>query len=243
MSKMKEINYRHSQGCVGISDKYWLTALIPDQGNMVDINFKYYLKDTKNKYQTDFSGNNVIINAGESHTNESLVFAGAKKVALLDKYAEKYNIELFDRAVDFGILYFMTKPIFLALKYLYNILGNFGLAIIALTIMIRILLFPLANKSFKAISRMRGLHPKIMQIRENFKEDKQQMQKEIMKLYRTEKINPAAGCLPILVQIPIFFALYKVLFITIEMRHAPFYGWIYDLSAPDPTSIFNLFGL
>ena len=175
--------------------------------------------------------------------DRSNIYIGAKEVNLLDKYSNQLSIEMFDRAVDFGWFYVITKPLFLLLHKLSDLLGNVGLSILALTVLIRIVLFPLANKSFKSMSKMKILTPKMTEIRERYKTDKLKMQQEIMALYKSEKVNPLSGCLPILIQIPIFFALYKVLFVTLETRHAPFYGWVKDLSAPDPTTIFNLFGL
>ncbi|MAK09268.1 MAG: membrane protein insertase YidC [Rhodobacteraceae bacterium] len=229
-------------GWVGITDKYWLAALIPDQSTRIEGGFKAILKNIE-RYQAQYTSGELILESGEKVTINSNIFVGAKEVNLLDKYSKSLSIEMFDRAVDFGWFYIITKPLFLLLHKLSGWFGNVGLSILALTVLIRILLFPLANKSFKSMSKMKILTPKMTEIRERYKNDKLKMQQEIMSLYKTEKVNPLSGCLPILVQIPIFFALYKVLFVTLETRHAPFYGWVKDLSAPDPTTIFNLFGL
>tara|TARA_B100001123_G_scaffold438711_1_gene574060 strand:- start:288 stop:1958 length:1671 start_codon:yes stop_codon:yes gene_type:complete len=229
-------------GWIGITDKYWLTALIPEREKTTDFKFQS-IQDSTTRFQTDYIGPPVELMPGSISEFTSHLFAGAKEVSLLDDYASKFNINMFDRAVDFGWFYVITKPLFYLLHWLSGRLGNVGLAILALTVGIRIAMFPLANKSFKAMSRMKQLTPKMTSIRERYSDNKQQMQQEVMKLYKEEKVNPLAGCLPILVQIPIFFALYKVLFVTLETRHQPFYGWIEDLSAPDPYSIFNLFGL
>ena len=229
-------------GWVGITDKYWLAALIPDQRSRIEGGFKAVLKNIE-RYQAQYTSNEIVLEKGETASVKSNVFIGAKEVDLLDKYSNQLSIEMFDRAVDFGWFYVITKPLFLLLHKLSDLLGNVGLSILALTVLIRILLFPLANKSFKSMSKMKILTPKMTEIRERYKTDKLKMQQEIMALYKSEKVNPLSGCLPILIQIPIFFALYKVLFVTLETRHAPFYGWVKDLSAPDPTTIFNLFGL
>ena len=229
-------------GWVGITDKYWLAALIPDQRSRIEGGFKAVLKNIE-RYQAQYTSNEIVLEKGETTSVKSNVFIGAKEVDLLDKYSNQLSIEMFDRAVDFGWFYVITKPLFLLLHKLSDLLGNVGLSILALTVLIRILLFPLANKSFKSMSKMKILTPKMTEIRERYKTDKLKMQQEIMALYKSEKVNPLSGCLPILIQIPIFFALYKVLFVTLETRHAPFYGWVKDLSAPDPTTIFNLFGL
>jgi len=229
-------------GWIGITDKYWLAALIPDQRSRIEGGFKAVLKNIE-RYQAQYTSNEIVLEKGETASVKSNVFIGAKEVDLLDKYSNQLSIEMFDRAVDFGWFYVITKPLFLLLHKLSDLLGNVGLSILALTVLIRILLFPLANKSFKSMSKMKILTPKMTEIRERYKTDKLKMQQEIMALYKSEKVNPLSGCLPILIQIPIFFALYKVLFVTLETRHAPFYGWVKDLSAPDPTTIFNLFGL
>ncbi len=229
-------------GWVGITDKYWLTALIPNQKSRIEGGFKSVLKNIE-RYQAQYTSNEIVLEKGETVSVKSNLFIGAKEVDLLDKYSKLLSIEMFDRAVDFGWFYPITKPLFLLLHLLSDLLGNVGLSILALTVLIRILLFPLANKSFKSMSKMKILTPKMTEIRERYKNDKLKMQQEIMSLYKSEKVNPLSGCLPILVQIPIFFALYKVLFVTLETRHAPFYGWVKDLSAPDPTTIFNFFGL
>lgn len=239
----KKVSYNQTSGWIGFSDKYWLASLIPDQSDLFNSNFTFNRRNSQNHFQVDFLGNAHTVAPGSSTTNTHHLFAGAKIVTLLDQYGTQLNIPLFDRAVDFGWLYFITKPIFLALKYFNALLGNFGLAILLLTVIIKLLMFPLANKGFKSMNRMKALHPKILDIKERYGDDKTQMHQAVMKLYQEEKVNPVSGCLPILLQLPVFFALYKVLFVTIEMRHAPFYGWIHDLSAPDPTSVFTLFGL
>ncbi len=236
--------FANTEGWVGITDKYWLTALIPHEGESFTGNFKgYTTSNGYHRYQADFLGKSRVVGAGTSDSYESLVFAGAKKLELLDNYGEEYNIPLFDRAVDFGFLYILTKPIFKALTFLYGIVGDFGLAIILLTIGIKLLMYPLANKSYVSMNEMKRLQPKLKELKERHGNDKMRFQQEMMQLYKKEKINPAAGCLPLFIQIPVFFALYKVLFVTIEMRHAPFYGLIEDLSAKDPSNIFTLFGL
>ncbi len=236
--------YANAEGWLGITDKYWLTALIPHQGEPFTGNFKgYTTKNGYHRYQADFMGRSRTVAPGTSDEYESLVFAGAKKLELLDKYGEKYQVPLLDRAVDLGFLYFLTKPIFKALTYLYSHVGDFGLAIILLTILIKLAMYPLANKSYVSMNEMKRLQPKLASLKERYGNDKMRFQQEMMSLYKKEKINPAAGCLPLLIQIPVFFALYKVLFVTIEMRHAPFYNLIADLSAKDPSNIFTGFGL
>jgi YidC/Oxa1 family membrane protein insertase len=230
-------------GWSGITDKYWLAALIPDQGSEATHRFLHRKEGNEDRYQTDFLQAAQAAAPGGAAETRTLLFAGAKELALLDSYGEQYKIPRFDLAIDFGWFYFLTKPIFYALIWLNKLAGNFGIAILLLTVVIKLLFFPLANKSYVAMSKMKKLQPEMMKLRERYLNDKVRMNQELMALYKRENANPAAGCLPILVQIPVFFALYKVLYVTIEMRHAPFYGWIVDLSDADPTTIFNLFGL
>ena len=230
-------------GWIGITDKYWLAALIPDQSVRINYAFKS-LGGGEDRYQVDYiAAEGQMLQPGQVVASKTRLFAGAKKVSLLDRYSKEFGIPNFDLAIDFGWFYFLTKPFFLVINWLYGILGNFGIAVLAFTVLVKLVFYPLANKSYRSMGKMRLLQPKIQQIREKHAEDRMSMNREMMELYKTEKINPAAGCLPVLLQIPVFFALYKVLFVTIEMRHAPFFGWITDLSAPDPTSVFNLFGL
>jgi YidC/Oxa1 family membrane protein insertase len=243
LREKNKIDYASTGGWLGITDKYWLVALIPDQKAKITARFGHALQGKTDLYQADYRGDATPLTSGGSTETTTRLFAGAKVVNLLDRYGDQDGIPLFNRAVDFGYLFFLTIPIFHVLDFLYGLIGNFGLSILALTVLIRLLLFPLANKSYKAMSKMKALGPEMTKLKERFKDDKAKMQQEIMALYKREKVNPAAGCLPILIQIPIFFSLYKVLSVTIEMRHAPFFGWIQDLSAKDPTSILNLFGL
>ncbi len=231
-------------GWVGITDKYWMVVLAPEKVERLEANFAYQGQNGQDKYQADYIGTEALTVApGGFLETRSLMFAGAKQVPLLDTYAEKYGVEKLDRAVVFRWLYFVARPLFYGLLEINKVTGNFGIAILLLTVMVKLLFFPLANKSYRSMSRMKALQPEMTKIRERYAEDKQRMQQEMMALYKREKVHPASGCLPILVQIPVFFCLYEVLYVTIEMRHAPFYGWIKDLSAPDPTTLFNLFGL
>jgi YidC/Oxa1 family membrane protein insertase len=232
-------------GWAGFTDKYWLTALTPaDQSTRVRAAYRHTAEGGPDRWQVDMTPAAAqSVAAGAEATLGTRLFAGAKEVNLLDAYSGRYGIVDFDKAVDFGWFYFLTKPFFYVLHWLGVNLGNFGVAIIVFTLGLKILFFPLANKSYKSMARMKVLGPKMQEIRERYKDDPTKAQAEMMALYRSEKVNPASGCLPILIQIPVFFALYKVLFVTIEMRHAPFFGWIRDLSAPDPTNLFNLFGL
>ncbi|MDV7339759.1 membrane protein insertase YidC [Terasakiella sp. A23] len=231
-------------GWIGITDKYWLTALVPDQNAMVNHRFSHYRAEGNvDKYQSDYLGPQLKAGPGQTVSFTSNLFAGAKELNLLQGYSESLNVAEFDLAIDFGWFFFITKPFFIAMSWLYSHLGNYGLAILALTVAVKVAFFPLANTSYRSMAKMKTLSPKIKELQKKFGDDKQRLNQEMMALYKREKANPASGCLPILLQIPVFFSLYKVLFVSIEMRHAPFYGWIQDLSAPDPTSIFNMFGL
>ena len=240
---VSEIRPETSGGWIGFTDKYWLAALVPDQASKMNFAFKS-LAGPADRYQVDYIASEPsILAAGGMVSSQTRLFAGAKKVTLLDGYAEELGIANFDLAIDFGWFYFLTKPFFYAINWLNGLLGNFGLAVLAFTIVVKLVFYPLANKSYRSMGKMRILSPKVQEIRERHSDDRMAMNQAMMALYKEEKVNPAAGCLPVLLQIPVFFALYKVLFVTIEMRHAPFFGWITDLSAADPTSIFNLFGI
>ena len=235
--------FEATKGWLGIADQYWLAAVIPESSAVFDAQYKQFKRGDIDAYQADMRGLPMDVPVGQDATHTVRVFAGAKVMKHLDAYRLRYNIPLFDRAVDFGTLYFIARPIFSLLSFFQGLVGNFGVAILLLTCVIKGLLFPLASKSMTAMARMKQLTPKMTEIRERYKDDKMKMNQEVMAMYKREKVNPAAGCLPILLQIPVFFALYRVLFVTIEMRHAPFFGWIQDLSAIDPTNIFTLFGL
>ena len=238
----KPADFSATGGGLGCTDKYWLTALIPQHDAAVKAKFRHSVEAGIDHFQADYLGAAVDVPAGGTASTSARLFAGAKEVKLLDAYADS-GIPRFDRAIDFGWFYFLTKPIFLVLVFFHGLLGNFGLAILLLTLLIKLAFFPLANKSYSAMSKMKLMQPETVKIREKFPDDKAKQQQEIMALYKKVGANPLAGCLPIVIQIPVFFSLYKVLFVTIEMRHAPFFGWIHDLSAPDPTSFANLFGL
>ncbi|MGE5545402.1 MAG: membrane protein insertase YidC [Solirubrobacterales bacterium] len=237
------VRAKSTGGWLGITDKYWLTALVPDQKEEVNGRFVAQQGDAGERYQVDFTAAPRTIEPGQSVNSGFHFFAGAKIVSLLDEYGAKYGIDKFAYAIDFGWFWFLTKPFFYLLRMLHDALGNMGLAILSMTVLIKLAMFPLANKSYESMGRMKKLQPEIQKLQARFAEDKMRLQQEMMALYKREKVNPVSGCLPMLIQIPVFFALYKVLFVTIEMRHAPFIGWIHDLSAPDPTTVFNLFGL
>jgi YidC/Oxa1 family membrane protein insertase len=234
---------QEGQGWVGFTDKYWLAALATD-GAAVRTANRHIADGGQDRWQVDMATPAALTVApGTEAALASRLFAGAKEVYLLDAYAGRHGITDFDKAVDFGWFYFLTKPFFHALHFLGVLFGNFGVAILVFTFAIKLAFFPLANKAYISMARMKVLAPKMQELKERYKDDPTKAQSEMMALYRSEKVNPASGCLPILIQIPVFFALYKVLFVTIEMRHAPFFGWIQDLSAMDPTNLFNLFGL
>ena len=227
------------KGWLGIGDKYWITSLIPPKNKEFKTTFDY-----KKKFRANFISTQPLELNGNSKIEEELqVIVAAKRVDVIDGYAESLNIDKFDLVIDWGFLYFITKPLFFGIDYFFKLFGNYGLAIIAITICIRLVFFPLANFSFRSMAKMKALQPEMVRLKDLHKDDKMKLQQAMMALYKKEKVNPMSGCLPILVQIPVFFALYKVLFVTIEMRHMPFYGWIQDLSERDPTSLFNLFGL
>ncbi len=227
------------EGFVGISDKYWITSIVPQRDKEFKTTFDY-----KNKFRANYiSTQGTEVGPNSTLEEKILIISAAKKVDIIDNYAENLKINKFDLVIDWGFMYFITKPLFFALDYFFKLLGNYGLAIIAVTICIRLAFFPLANFSFKSMGKMKLLAPEMARLKELHKDDKMKLQQAMMALYKKEKVNPMSGCLPILVQIPVFFAIYKILFVTLEMRHMPFYGWIKDLSDRDPTSIFNLFGL
>jgi YidC/Oxa1 family membrane protein insertase len=231
-------------GWVGITDKYWMATLIPDQQQKVDVSLKQTGAGADLKYQIDYVAPGMTVAPGATgSTSNQRLFAGAKIVKLIDAYEKQYGIEKFDLTIDWGWFWFFTKPLFWLLEWLYAQIGNFGVAILVLTVIVKAVFFPLANKSYAAMSKMKALQPEMEKLKQRYGEDRQRMNQEIMQLYRREKVNPAAGCLPIVVQIPVFFALYKVLYTTIEMRHQPFFGWIKDLSAPDPLTILTGFGM
>ncbi len=235
----KSFSINADRGFCGITDKFWITSLIPQKNRKFRADFDY-----KNKFRTNFIETNPTeIGANETKSNEIKILLAAKEVRVIDEYAKKLNIEKLDLVIDWGYLYFLTKPMWFALDYFFKLLGNYGLAIIAVTVCIRIALFPLAQMSFKSMSRMKLLQPEMTRLKEVHKADKMKLQQEMMALYKREKVNPMSGCLPILPMIFIFFALYKVLFVTLDGRHKPFYGYLKDLSERDPTSVFNLFGL
>ena len=229
-----------SKGWLGITDKYWLTAIVPEK----DKEFKAEFVSKNKKYRANYIIKEAsILNPNGTITNKIDAFVAAKEVSVIDNYAEKLNIEKFDLAIDWGWFYFFTKPLFFIIDYFFKLTGNFGWAIVIITALVRLIFFPLANYSFKSMAKMKILQPEMLRLKELHKGDKVKLQQEMMALYKREKVNPISGCLPVLIQIPFFFAIYKMLYVTLEMRHQPFFGWIKDLSERDPTSVFNLFGL
>lgn len=228
------------KGWLGITDKYWATALIPNSAFTAKFSYRNSGRD---HFQTDFVSRPVTVQAGGKTELKNYLFAGAKEASLINDYQEQLGLFKFDFMIDWGWFYFLTKPMAWVIDKLYSFVGNFGIAILMITVLVKAVFYPLANLSYASMAKMKKVQPEMTQLRERFADDRAKQQQELMALYKKEKINPAAGCWPILIQIPVFFALYKVIYVTIEMRHAPFFGWIQDLSAPDPTSIFNLFGL
>ena len=237
--KEKKIVREANDGWLGITDKYWITAIVPEKGENFKSTFLY-----KNAYKANYILNNPkTISPSSSQKNSVRLFVAAKEVETIDAYAENEKIEKFDLVIDWGWFYFFTKPLFFVIDYLFKLSGNFGIAIVLITLAIRLIFFPLANYSFRSMAKMKALQPEMVRLKDIHKDDKVKLQQEMMALYKKEKVNPASGCLPVLIQIPFFFAIYKMLFISLEMRHQPFFGWIKDLSAQDPTTIFNAFGL
>ncbi len=235
----KKFSTNADKGWLGITDKYWITSLIPQENRKFRTDFDY-----KNKFRANFIETSATeIGANETKSNEIKIIIAAKEVDIIDGYAESENINKYDLAIDWGWFYWIVKNLFFVVDYFFKLTGNFGIAIILITVCIRIVFFPLANYSFRSMAKMKVLQPEMARLKDLYKEDKMKLQQEMMALYKKEKVNPVSGCLPIFIQIPFFFAIYKMLFVTIEMRHQPFFGWISDLSEKDPTTIFNLFGL
>lgn len=238
----KAVRNTTTGGWLGFTDKYWLAALVPDQSVKVDTQFLHQ-SDGEGRYLATYQAEPQTVAPGQTVESTGRLFAGAKEVDLVSSYAETLHITLFDYTIDFGWFWFLTKPFFKILAWIHSVVGNFGVAILIFTLALKLLFYPLADKSYRSMAKMKALQPEMVKLRERYADDRAKQQQELMALYKREKVNPAAGCLPILIQIPVFFALYKVLLVTIEMRHAPFFGWMHDLSAPDPTTVFNLFGL
>jgi len=236
-------SFETTGGWMGITDKYWMAALIPDQAERLDAEFRVRDVNGLMVHEVNMQGQARTIAPGRQVTETQRLFAGAKRKEILSGYEQALELPRFIYAIDWGFLFFLTRPIFIVVEFFYGILGNFGLAILALTLTVRLIMFPLANKSYESMSKMRTLQPKMEEIKKKYPDDPPKQQQELMALYQKEKINPLAGCLPLLLQIPVFYAVYKMLSVTIEMRHQPFFGWLQDLSAPDPTNIWNLFGL
>ncbi len=240
----KQTSFTTEKGWFGMADKYWMTMFIlPFDSLEHKINFSYNKVKNRDLFQTDYITAPIEIKNGDSYFTESMIFAGAKEINIIDDYSNLYNIKNFDRSIDFGWFYFLTKPFFYILDFFYGLLGNMGWAIILFATLLRLIMYPVANKSYKSMAKMKEVQPKIKELQNRYKNDKMKLNQEMMVLYKKEQINPLSGCLPILIQIPIFFSLYKVLYISIELRQAPFIGWITDLSMPDPTSVFTLLGL
>jgi YidC/Oxa1 family membrane protein insertase len=243
MEDKKDLSFDVTNGWLGITDKYWAAALLPDTSAHLKAHLSAGTFNDKPTFQADYLGDAKTVAPGATTSVESRLFAGAKQVSLINAYNKDLKLNRFDLLIDWGWFYFITKPMFWTIDFLFHLLGNFGLAILAVTVLVKAIFFPLANKSYASMAKMKAVQPELTAIRERYKDDKVKQQQAMMELYKKQSINPVAGCLPIVIQIPVFFALYKMLYVTIEMRHAPFFGWIRDLSAPDPTNVFNLFGL
>jgi YidC/Oxa1 family membrane protein insertase len=243
LDEKKRVPFTSKSGWLGFTDKYWAAVLAPRASALLHAEFAANELGSLKTYQADYVQETQTIPPGATGSATTRLFAGAKEVAVVDSYQKALELDRFDRLIDWGRLWFLTKPMFSLIDYLFRLVGNFGVAILIVTLLLKVAFFPLANKSYASMAKMKALQPKLQLIRERFARDKMKQQEAMMELYRNEKINPIAGCLPTLIQIPVFFALYKVLFVTIEMRHAPFFGWVQDLSAADPTNVFNLFGL
>ena len=248
----KTVSFKATDGWLGITDKYWASALLPDTSAQLQARYSSNLVGAIRTYQTDYLEDPQTIAIGGTGSANARLFAGAKEASVVGLnfpvggfggYNKELGLNHFDLMIDWGWFYFITKPMFLALDFFYHLVGNFGIAILLVTVIVKLLFFPLANKSYASMAKMKSVQPQLAELKVRYPDDKVKQQQEMMEIYRKEKINPIAGCLPVALQIPVFFSLYKVLFVTIEMRHAPFYGWIKDLSAPDPTNLFNLFGL
>lgn len=239
----KVMPFKVTNAWLGITDKYWAATLLPDPAASLQAKFSSGQAGNLRTFQTDYLLDPVTVQPGQTGSAMGRLFAGAKEVATVDAYDKALGLNRFELLIDWGWFYFITKPMFWTIDFLFQWTHNFGVAILLVTVLIKILFFPLANKSYASMAKMKAVQPQMQALRERYPDDKVKQQQELMELYKREKINPIAGCWPVLIQVPVFFALYKVLFVTIEMRHAPFFGWIHDLSAPDPTTVFNLFGL
>jgi YidC/Oxa1 family membrane protein insertase len=239
----KTLSFNVTNAWLGITDKYWAAALVPDNTARIQALFVSEPAGAVKTYKTAYSLEPQTVSPGGTSSTSARLFAGAKEVATINGYEKDLNINRFKLLIDWGWFWFITQPMFALLDYFFHLVGNFGVAILIVTVLVKIVFFPLANKSYASMAKMKALQPQMQALRERYGDDKVKQQQELMELYKKEKINPVAGCLPMVIQIPVFFSLYKVLFITIEMRHAPFFGWIKDLSSPDPTNVFNLFGL
>jgi YidC/Oxa1 family membrane protein insertase len=253
IEEAKSVPFNVTNAWLGITDKYWASALLPDTNAKLQARFSSNMAGTVRTYQTDYLQDAQTVAPGATTSANARLFAGAKEAATvginfplavgLGGYNQSLGLNHFDLLIDWGWFYFITKPMFLALDWFFHLFNNFGIAILLVTVLVKIIFFPLANKSYASMAKMKAIQPQLMALKERYPDDRMKQQQEMMEIYKKEKINPVAGCLPVLLQIPVFFSLYKVLFVTIEMRHAPFFGWIKDLSAHDPTNLFNLFGL